>query len=115
MSTGIRAFAHVAPDATLAQMHRGMAEPGSGKGGEPKSKRERKDRPRVPDAQARTFRAEAGSIPIPTRHGIPAPRLSAGTPPNPVAPRPAIGIIRPVIFAALMIDLDGNNVESGLV
>jgi uncharacterized protein len=41
------AISHVAPDSTLAQMHRGMAEPGSGKPEEPKSKRERTDRPRA--------------------------------------------------------------------
>jgi short-subunit dehydrogenase len=41
------AMAHVAPDSTLAEMHRGMAEPGSGKAEEPKSKRERTDRPRA--------------------------------------------------------------------
>jgi uncharacterized protein len=41
------AISHVAPDSTLAQMHRGMAEPGSGKAEEPKSKRERTDRPRA--------------------------------------------------------------------
>jgi short-subunit dehydrogenase len=41
------AMSHVAPDAALAQMHRGMAEPGTGKGEEPKSKRERTDRPRA--------------------------------------------------------------------
>ncbi len=41
------AVAHVAPDSTLAEMHRDMAEPGGGKTDEPKSKRERTDRPRV--------------------------------------------------------------------
>ena len=41
------AMAHIAPDSTLAEMHRGMAEPGSGKAEEPKSKRERTDRPRA--------------------------------------------------------------------
>ena len=41
------AVAHVAPDSTLAEMHRGMAEPGSGKAEEPKSRGERTDRPRV--------------------------------------------------------------------
>jgi uncharacterized protein len=41
------AMSHVAPDSTLAEMHRGMAEPGSGKAEEPKSKRERTDRPRA--------------------------------------------------------------------
>jgi len=41
------AMSHVAPDSALAEMHRGMAEPGSGKAEEPKSKRERTDRPRV--------------------------------------------------------------------
>jgi uncharacterized protein len=41
------AVSHVAPDSALAQMHRGMAEPGSGKAEEPKSKKERTDRPRA--------------------------------------------------------------------
>jgi short-subunit dehydrogenase len=41
------AMAHVAPDSALAEMHRGMAEPGSGKAEEPQSKRERTDRPRA--------------------------------------------------------------------
>jgi uncharacterized protein len=41
------AMSHIAPDSTLAEMHRGMAEPGSGKTEEPKSKRERTDRPRA--------------------------------------------------------------------
>jgi short-subunit dehydrogenase len=41
------AVSHVAPDSALAQMHRGMAEPGTGKAEEPKSKRERTDRPRA--------------------------------------------------------------------
>jgi short-subunit dehydrogenase len=41
------AVSHIAPDSTLAQMHRGMAEPGSGTAEEPKSKRERTDRPRA--------------------------------------------------------------------
>ena len=41
------AVSHIAPDSTLAEMHRGMAEPGSGKSEEPKSKRERTDRPRA--------------------------------------------------------------------
>jgi short-subunit dehydrogenase len=41
------AISHVAPDSTLAQMHRGMAEPGRGKEKEPKSRRERTDRPRA--------------------------------------------------------------------
>ena len=41
------AMSHVAPDAALAQMHRKMAEPGSGKPEEPKSKRERTDQPRA--------------------------------------------------------------------
>lgn len=41
------AMSHIAPDSTLAEMHRGMAEPGSGKAEEPKSKRERTDRPRA--------------------------------------------------------------------
>jgi uncharacterized protein len=39
------AISHVAPDSTLAEMHRGMAEPGHAKGKEPKSKRQRTDRP----------------------------------------------------------------------
>jgi uncharacterized protein len=41
------AVSHVAPDSALAQMHRGIAEPGTGKAEEPKSKRERTDRPRA--------------------------------------------------------------------
>jgi short-subunit dehydrogenase len=41
------AMSHVAPDSALAEMHRGMADPGTGKNEEPKSKRERTDRPRV--------------------------------------------------------------------
>jgi len=41
------AMSHIAPDSALAEMHRGMAEPGSGKDEEPKSKRERTDRPRA--------------------------------------------------------------------
>ena len=41
------AMSHVAPDAALAQMHRGMAEPGTGSDEEPKSARERTDRPRA--------------------------------------------------------------------
>jgi short-subunit dehydrogenase len=41
------AVSHLAPDSMLAQMHRGMAEPGSGKAEEPESRRERTDRPRV--------------------------------------------------------------------
>jgi short-subunit dehydrogenase len=41
------AVSHVAADSALAQMHRGMAEPGTGKAEEPKSKRERTDRPRA--------------------------------------------------------------------
>jgi uncharacterized protein len=41
------AVAHVAPDATLAQMHRSHAEPGTGKDSEPKSKSKRTDRPRA--------------------------------------------------------------------
>jgi short-subunit dehydrogenase len=41
------AVAHVAPDSTLAQMHRGQAEPGTGKDSEPKSKSERTDRPQA--------------------------------------------------------------------
>ena len=41
------AVSHVAPDSMLAKMHRGMAEPGSGKAEEPESRRERTDRPRA--------------------------------------------------------------------
>ncbi len=41
------AMSHVVPDSTLAQMHRKMAEPGTGKSEEPKSKRDRTDRPRA--------------------------------------------------------------------
>jgi short-subunit dehydrogenase len=41
------AVSHVAPDSALAQMHRGMAEPGHAKAEEPKSRRERTDRPRA--------------------------------------------------------------------
>jgi short-subunit dehydrogenase len=41
------AVSHIAPDSALAAMHRGMAEPGGGKGEEPKSKAERTDRPRA--------------------------------------------------------------------
>jgi short-subunit dehydrogenase len=41
------AVSRIAPDSTLAEMHRGMAEPGSGKTEQPKSKRERTDRPRA--------------------------------------------------------------------
>jgi uncharacterized protein len=41
------AMSHIAPDSALAQMHRGMAEPGSGKDGDPKSRLERTDRPRL--------------------------------------------------------------------
>ena len=41
------AVSHVAPDSALAEIHRGMAEPGTGKAEEPKSKRERTDRPRA--------------------------------------------------------------------
>ena len=41
------AISHIAPDSALAEMHRGMAEPGSGKPEEPKSKRERRDRPQA--------------------------------------------------------------------
>jgi short-subunit dehydrogenase len=40
------AVSHVAPDALLAKMHRGMAQPGTGKDKEPSSKRERTDLPR---------------------------------------------------------------------
>lgn len=39
------AASQVIPDATLAQMHRKEAAPGTGKDKEPKSRRERKDRP----------------------------------------------------------------------
>jgi short-subunit dehydrogenase len=39
------AMAHVLPDSTLAQMHRGMAEPGTGKAEQPKSKLKRTDLP----------------------------------------------------------------------
>ncbi len=41
------AMSHVAPDSALAEMHRSMAEPGGGNAEEPKSKRERTDRPRA--------------------------------------------------------------------
>jgi short-subunit dehydrogenase len=41
------AMSHIAPDSTLAEMHRGMAEPGSGKAEEPESKQKRTDRPRA--------------------------------------------------------------------
>ena len=41
------AMSHIVPDSALAQMHRKMAEPGTGKAEEPKSKLERTDRPRV--------------------------------------------------------------------
>ena len=41
------AVSHLAPDSTLAELHRGMAKPGSGNLKEPKSKRERTDRPRA--------------------------------------------------------------------
>lgn len=40
------AMSNIAPDSVLAQMHRSMAAPGTGKNEEPKSKRERTDRPR---------------------------------------------------------------------
>jgi short-subunit dehydrogenase len=40
------AASHITPDSALAQMHRGMAEPGGGKAEEPRSKRERTDLPR---------------------------------------------------------------------
>ena len=39
------AVSHVAPDSALAEMHRGMAEPGQPNDKEPKSRRERTDRP----------------------------------------------------------------------
>jgi len=41
------AVAHVAPDSALADINRGMAEPVTGKAEQPKSKRERTDRPRA--------------------------------------------------------------------
>ena len=41
------AVAHVAPDSALADINRGMAEPGTGKAEEPRSKRKRTDRPRA--------------------------------------------------------------------
>jgi uncharacterized protein len=41
------AMSHIAPDSTLAELHRSMAEPGSGKAEEPKSKQQRTDRPRA--------------------------------------------------------------------
>jgi uncharacterized protein len=41
------AMSHIAPDSVLAEMHRSHAEPGTGKAEEPKSKRERTDRPRL--------------------------------------------------------------------
>jgi uncharacterized protein len=41
------AMSHVVPDSVLAQTHRKHAAPGTGKAEEPKSKRERTDRPRV--------------------------------------------------------------------
>jgi short-subunit dehydrogenase len=41
------AMSHIVPDSTLADMHRSMAEPGSGQTDEAKSKRERTDRPRA--------------------------------------------------------------------
>jgi short-subunit dehydrogenase len=39
------AVSHIAPDSVLADMHRGMAEPGTGKAEEPESRRKRTDRP----------------------------------------------------------------------
>jgi short-subunit dehydrogenase len=39
------AVSHVAPDSTLAEMHRGMAEPGHSTGKEPKSRQQRTDLP----------------------------------------------------------------------
>jgi short-subunit dehydrogenase len=39
-------MSHIVPDSMLAQMHRGMAEPGTAKDKEPKSERERTDIPR---------------------------------------------------------------------
>lgn len=48
LSNKVRAaVSHIAPDSRLAQMHRGMAEPGSGNGEEPESRRDRTDRPRA--------------------------------------------------------------------
>lgn len=41
------AMSRIAPDSTLAEMHRGMAEPGTGKPEMPKSKKERTDRPQA--------------------------------------------------------------------
>jgi len=41
------AMAHIAPDSTLANMHRSMAEPGSGQAEPSRSKQERTDRPRT--------------------------------------------------------------------
>jgi uncharacterized protein len=41
------AMTRVVPDSTLAEMHRKTAGPGTGKGEDPKSKRERTDQPRV--------------------------------------------------------------------
>jgi short-subunit dehydrogenase len=41
------AMSHILPDSTLADMHRSMAEPGSGKAEESESKRERTDLPRA--------------------------------------------------------------------
>jgi len=41
------AMSHIVPDSTLADMHRGMTEPGSGTTDEPKSERERTDCPRA--------------------------------------------------------------------
>jgi short-subunit dehydrogenase len=40
------AMSHIMPDSVLANMHRNLAEPGSGKEEMPKSERERTDRPR---------------------------------------------------------------------
>jgi short-subunit dehydrogenase len=40
------AMSHIMPDSVLANMHRNLAEPGSGKEEIPKSERERTDRPR---------------------------------------------------------------------
>lgn len=40
------AMTNVAPDSVLAQMHRGMAEPGTAKDKDPAPSRERTDRPR---------------------------------------------------------------------
>ena len=41
------AISHVTPESVLAQIHRGVAEPGTAQPIEPKSKRERTNRPRA--------------------------------------------------------------------